>query len=86
MRSESGFQNRGVSAWVSALQWSLLSRACQSSSIPTLVSKLAPQLLIVVEIYKILVILLGRKRITQRCGQMEVFFFLKREVNVIGIK
>lgn len=54
---------RGISIWVSALQLSLLSRACESSSVPVLVPKLAAQLLIMVEIHKILVTVLGGNRI-----------------------
>lgn len=48
-----------------ALQWSLLGGVYQNSSIPILVSKLASQLLRVVETYKITIILLGRRNVTQ---------------------
>lgn len=59
---------RGISVWVSALPLSLLSHACESSSVPILVPKLAAQLLIMVEIHKIPVIVLGGKRIPQGVG------------------
>lgn len=54
LRVGSDFQSRGVSAQASALQCSPLSSTCQRSSISTLVSKLAAQLLVVMETNKIL--------------------------------